>query len=157
MKAMPTLQGGLRIDTEDPDDWGLLQCIIEDAKGPGPDLAARLGGLMGDEAAGEDWREYVVPDLRDGFHDALNRVNDSIEAAIANAKGEAGPLWITPEDAYPWYSSLNQARLAIEEHFHFGPGELPDLHGMSPEGQSAFIRSRFYCAIQSLLLEYVMR
>ena len=33
MKAMPTLEGGLRIDTEDASDWELLRSIISDANG----------------------------------------------------------------------------------------------------------------------------
>jgi hypothetical protein len=157
MKAMPTLEGGLRIDTEDASDWELLRAIIADANGPGNDLATRLGGLITDEAGGEDWQEYVVPDLREAFQDELAQVGASIESAVFEAEGEAGPIWITPEDAFPWYSALNQARLSIEERFHFGPGKMNDFTEMSPERRAAFIRSRFYCAIQELLLEYVMR
>lgn len=157
MKAMPTLEGGLRIDTEDASDWELLRAIIADANGPRNDLASRLGGLIGEEAGGEDWQEYVVPDLREAFQDELAQVGASIESAVFEAEGEAGPIWITPEDAFPWYSALNQARLSIEERFHFGPGEMIDFTGMSPERRAAFIRSKFYCAIQGLLLEYVMR
>lgn len=157
MKAMPTLEGGLRIDTEDASDWELLRAIIVDANGSRLDLASRLGGLISEEAGSEDWQEYVVPDLREAFQDELAQVGASIESAIFEAEGEAGPIWITPEDAFPWYSALNQARLSLEEHFHFGPSEMIDLTGLTPERRAAFIRSKFYCAIQGLLLEYVMR
>ena len=157
MKAMPTLEGGLRIDTEDASDWELLRAIIADANSGRDDLASRLGGLVSEDAGGEDWREYVVPDLREAFQDELAQVGASIESAIFEADGEAGPIWITPEDAFPWYSALNQARLSIEEQFHFGPSEMVDFKGMTPERRAAFIRSKFYCAVQGLLLEYVMR
>ncbi len=154
---MPTLEGGLRIDTEDASDWELLRSIITDANGGGDDLASRLGDLISDDAGAEDWQEYVVPDLREGFQDELAQVGASIESAIFHAEGGAGPIWITPDDSFPWYSSLNQARLSIEEHFHFGPSETINPIGLTPEQRAAFIRSKFYCAIQGLLLEYVMK
>ena len=155
MKAMPTLQGGLRIDAEDPDDWDLLRAIIADAQES--DLASRLGSLISEEAGAEDWEELVVPDLREGFQDNLAEVGASIEAAIVHADGEPGPLWITPEDAFAWYSALNQARLALEERHRFGPSERLDPKRLTPERGTAFFRSKFYCAIQGLLLEYVMK
>ena len=157
MKAMPTLEGGLRVDAEDAGDWELLRCIIADANGCEADLASRLGGLISEEAGGPDWEEYVVPDLREEFQDELAQVGAAIESAVFHAQDGPGPLWITREDVYPWYSALNQARLAIEEHFAFGPSDAVDPVGLTPERRAAFIRSQFYCAIQGLLLEYVMR
>ncbi len=157
MKAMPTLEGGLRIDTEDASDWELLRSIIADANGCEIDLASRLGGLVSPDAGGDDWQEYVVPDLREEFQDELAQVGAAIESAMFHADSGAGPLWITRDDVFPWYSSLNQARLAIEEHFHFGPRETIEMKGLTPERRAAFIRSKFYSAIQGLLLEYVMK
>lgn len=157
MKAMPTLEGGLRIDTEDASDWELLRSILTDANGCTIDLASRLGGLISEEAGGADWEEYVVPDLREGFQDELAQVGAAIESAVFESAGGPGPLWITRDDVFEWYSSLNQARLSIEEHFHFGPAEMIDPKGLSLEHRAAFIRSKFYCAIQGLLLEYVMK
>jgi hypothetical protein len=156
MKVMPTLEGGLRIDTEDESEWELLRSILADANGCHEDLASRLGGMISKEAGAEDWKEYIVPDLREGFQDELAQVGAAIESAIYQAEGGAGPIWITRDDVFQWYSALNQARLAIEEHFHFGPTDSTDPKKLTPEGRAAFIRSKFYCAIQGLLLEYVM-
>jgi hypothetical protein len=156
MKVMPTLEGGLRIDTEDESEWELLRSILADANGCHEDLASRLGGMISEEAGAEDWKEYIVPDLREGFQDELAQVGAAIESAIYQAEGGAGPIWITRDDVFQWYSALNQARLAIEEHFHFGPTDSTDPKKLTPEGRAAFIRSKFYCAIQGLLLEYVM-
>ncbi len=156
MKAMPTLEGGLRIDAEDASDWELLRSIVSDAMHPKIDLASRLGGLISEEAGAEDWQEFVVPDLRESFNDELNQVAAAIEAAAHHASGEAGPLWITPDDVFPWYSAFNQARLALEDHFHFGPSDSIAENSLPPHKRAAFFRSKFYCAIQSLLLEYVM-
>ncbi len=156
MKAMPTLEGGLRIDTEDASDWELLRSIVTDANGCEKDLADRLGGLISEEAGSEDWQEYIVPDLREAFQDELFQVGASIDSAAHHAGEGPGPLWITPDEAFPWYSALNQARLSLEEHFQFGPSEEIDPRHLTPIRRAAFYRSKFYCAIQSLLLEYVM-
>jgi hypothetical protein len=156
MKAMPTLEGGLRIDAEDPSDWELLRSIVHDARGPRTDLADRLGRLISDEAGSEDWQEYVVPDLREAFEDELAQVIVLIDTAIVRAEGGPGPVWITREDVFPWYSALNQARLALEEQFKFGQDETLDTTGFIPSRRAAYYRIRFYGAIQSLLLDYVM-
>ncbi len=157
MTVMPTLEGGLRIDAEDADDWNLLRGILGDATDCETDLASRLGGLMDDPEFAEDWEELVVPDLRDGFQDELAEIGALIESAAFNADGDAGPIWITRENAAIWYSALNQARLSLEEKFRFGPESKVDPRKMGGEKHAAFIRSGFYSDIQSLLLEHVMR
>ena len=157
MTVMPTLEGGLRIDAEDASDWELLRSIIVDASCCKIDLASRLGGLMSEEIVGEDWEELVVPDLREGFQDELAEIGALIESAVFNSSSGPGPIWITPGDAFPWYSALNQARLALEEIYHFGPEEQADPMKMTPVQGAAFIRSGFYSDIQSLLLRHVMR
>lgn len=157
MKSMPTLEGGLRIDTEEASDWDLLRCIVMDANGCKTDLASRLGGLISEEAGGEDWREYVVPDLREEFQDELAQVGALIESAAFNAEGEAGPLWISPEDGFAWYGSLNQARLSLQEQYRFEPIRSIDLENLTPERCAALIRFQFYGEIQDELLRHVMR
>ena len=157
MTVMPTLEGGLRIDAEDAGDWDLLRGIVDDANGGDVDLASRLGDLVEDEEVAEDWQEYVVPDLREGFQDELAEIGALIESAAFEAAGGPGPIWITRENAMPWYSALNQARLALEELHRFGPEGRADPRRMGDEKHAAFIRSGFYSDIQSLLLEHVMR
>jgi len=157
MKAMLTLEGGLRIDAEEPSDWELLTQMIFDADRGESDLANRLGGLIRDDAGAEDWQEYVVPDLREAFHDELSDVAVALENAINEANGGPGPIWIGPNDAMAWYSALNQARLALEEEFQFGQTENLDPTEFPVEKHSAFSRSRIYCALQGMLLEHVMK
>jgi hypothetical protein len=157
MKVMPTLEGGLRIDAEDDGDWKLLQCITHDAVSCEEHLAGRLGKLITDEELASDWREFIIPDLDEAFHSDLSHVAASIAAAHVDCGGGPGPLWITRDDAHHWYSSLNQARLALEETHHFGPSENLLPMALHPNCRNAFLRSQFYCAIQSLLLDHVMR
>ena len=66
-------------------------------------------------------------------------------------------MWITREDGFSWYSALNQARLALEEKYHFGPGEEIEPGNLPIESRTSFLRSQFYCALQSLLLDHVIR
>jgi len=157
MKILPTLEGGLRIDTEDDGDWKLLQTITHDAVSCDEHLDLRLGNRITDEQVAADWREYIIPDLEEAFHADLAHVASSIAAARVECGGGPGPLWITREDAFHWYGSLNQARLALEEIHQFGPSEDLSPMGIPPQSRNAFLRSQFYCAIQSLLLEHVMR
>lgn len=154
---MQTLEGGLRIDIEDAGDWQLLNGISSDAVSCDENLAHRLGKLITDEDIALDWKEYIIPDLEEGFSSDLRHVTTAIASAHLESAGGPGQLWITRDEALQWYSALNQARLALEEHFHFGPGEAIDPADLPQHSQSALLRSRFYCAVQSLLLEYVMR
>jgi hypothetical protein len=157
VKIMQTLEGGLRLDAEDSSDWHLLQGITTDALSCDESLAHRLAKLVSDKEMAEDWREYIVPDLEEGFSADVLHVTTAIASARLESGGDAGPLWITPDDAFQWYSALNQARLAIEERHHFGPGGEIHLASLTAISRPAFLRSQFYCALQSMLLEYVLR
>lgn len=156
MKIAPTLEGGLRIDAESSADWLLLETIVDDAMGRRDRLADRLGKLIGDESVAEDWREFVVPDLDEEFQSAIACVALATEKAREKAIGGSGHLRITRDQAEVWYSVLNQARLALEDLYQFGSSEEIDLETLDPLPRSGFFRSRFYCTVQSLLLDHVM-
>jgi hypothetical protein len=157
MKIMQTLEGGLRLDAEDASDWLLLTSITNDAVSGDENLARRLGRLITDPQVAPDWQDYVVPDLEDAFNADVQHVTTAIASARLESCGGPGPLWITPDDAMAWYSAFNQARLALEDCYRFGPSEKINLASLPPVNRSAFIRSQFYCAVQSLLLQHVMR
>jgi hypothetical protein len=152
MKVAPTLKGGLRIDVESPVDWMVLRCIPHDARVGGLDLADRVAAPMVDDEGAEDWREFVLPDLRDAFNAQLATIEAAVEAAGADDR--PGRLFIAREDAELWYGGLNQARLALEERYDLSNAALPE---MTPGKRSAWFRSQFYLHVQSLLLDHVMR
>lgn len=156
MKVAPTIEGGLRIDPETDDDWHILRSIVMDANSHGIDLANRLGRFITDEKIAEDWQDIVVPDLRESFMDDLNHIQAAIEAAAAFPKNGESPIWITREDAFTWYGSLNQARLALEERYHFGHDPESDPANMTPLRHEALVRSHFYCALQSFILHHAL-
>ncbi len=156
MKVAPTLEGGLRIDPENAGDWHILRAILLDANGAETDLAERLGGMVTDERVAEDWQDIVVPDLRESFADDLNQIHAAIETAAAFPNDGASPIWITREDAFSWYSALNQARLALEERYRFGSDPESDPANLQPIRQEALIRSFFYLELQGLILRHAL-
>ena len=156
MKIIPTLKGGLRIDTDAPGDWALLNGIANDALSCEASLAQRLGNLITDDDITADWQDFVIPDLEEQFSSALLYVTTAIASAHLESADGPGLLWINREDGFQWYSALNQARLAIEQQCQFGPSEALNPDEFPPKRRSAFLRSQFYMAIQSLLLEHVM-
>jgi hypothetical protein len=156
MKVAPTLEGGLRIDPETADDWHILRSILLDANGAEKDLADRLGGMVKDERLVEDWQDIVVPDLRESFSDDLNQIQAAIETAAAFPKDGTSSIWITREDAFSWYSALNQARLALEEKYRFGAEPESDPVNLQPVRHEALIRSFFYLELQSFILRHAL-
>lgn len=157
MKIMQTLEGGLRVDLEDEDDWKILLDILRDATSCDEKLAERLGNMVTAEEVAEDWKEFIIPDLDATFDADLTHVSNSISAARMESAGGPGPLWISKDDAFHWYSALNQARLAIEEKYHFGPSDEVDPPKLTTESSGAFLRSLIYTNLQSLLLDRVLR
>jgi hypothetical protein len=156
MKIAPTIEGGLKIEPENAQDWHVLRAITLDAKGEEYDLASDLGDLITDEKLSEDWRDFVVPDLRESFSDDLHHVNAAIEAADAFSKEREAAIWITREDAENWYSALNQARLALEETYRFGDETDIEIESLTQLKREGLFRNHFYCALQSFILEHVM-
>lgn len=159
MKAIPTLNRGLRLEIHEPDDWKLLGRLLLDARDPGFDLAEDLAGRMHNETIAEDWSDFVVPDLRETFESAVTRVARAIEDAHRAHKGGPGQMTIPREAGGDWYGTLNQARLALEARHSFGADGIANsaaaLTGYPPEKRAAFLRDRFYGALQCVILDHV--
>ncbi|TAE78593.1 MAG: hypothetical protein EAZ65_04335 [Verrucomicrobia bacterium] len=156
MKVAPLLKGGLRIDVESPLDWRILRGITQDARTGGLDLADRVSSAMLADPESDDWRDYVVPDLRDGFDAQLAIIERAVADAATTAAGceEPGRIFIHPEEAEDWFGGLNQARLALEERHNLSAAIESE---MTPGRRSAWFRSQFYADIQGMLLTLVMR
>ena len=156
MKIVPTLEGGLRIEIETATDWLVLEQIAPDAlKMEQESLPSRLSALM-DEAS--EWDEMVVPELSDLFHEQLCCVREIVqEARKGSGESSLGHLSISQKDGDRWYGALNQARIALEGYYRFGPSqEVEEVESFPAPKRSAFIRSQFYSALQSVLLEHVI-
>ena len=156
MNVVPTLEGGLKIEVESSIDWIALERIAPDALSNGKQrLPARLGALM-DEGA--EWDELVVPELEELFTGQLRTVRDSIEAAQQEpSTPSGGTLVIRRAEGVDWYGALNQARMALESCYQFGTSEENVVtEEFPPPKRSAYIRSQFYQALQSVLLEHLL-
>ncbi|MGB0292837.1 MAG: hypothetical protein ACPGIA_09690 [Luteolibacter sp.] len=160
MNIIPTVEGGLRVDLEEATDWLLLRHLIDDACQRELSLAEELGQQIDEDDLREDWMEYIVPDLQSEFATSLEKVREVMAKAVEDYKegdSESGSLWITRELGYDWYSSFNQARMAIEARYGFGDAPKEEiLENGDPSKRSAYYRSQFYGAVQGLLLEHVL-
>mgnify|MGYP000288211555 CR=1 FL=1 len=156
MKILSAKPGLLQIEMEDKGDWHLFTSITGDAVSLDRKLSHWLGEHITDEEVTLDWLDYIVPELEDRFTEAVLHVTTAIASARVEFIDGPGVIQIRAEDSFLWYSTLNQARLALEERYQFGSGEDNDSEILPPNQKSAFLRSRFYCAIQSLILEHVM-
>ena len=147
MTILPTLEGGLSIQPESDADWSVLERITMDMGRPGH-LAESLAGLMDEES---EWDEWVVPDLVEAFDSQMTYV----AAAIQHARDQsAETLTISPNDADRWYGAVNQARLALQSRYRLDV--IESLNQVPDEVIQAYFRDRFYTALLSLLLKFVL-
>lgn len=147
MTITPTLEGGLAIEPSSETDWEVLEMISRDIGRPAH-LAESLAGLMVEDS---EWEEYVVPDLTQNF----DRQSDYVAAVIANAReNNERVVFIKSKEVDNWYGAINQARLALEARYDLS--QRDDFEDTPVKIRSAHYRERFYHALQSMLLEYVM-
>jgi len=148
MTIAPTLSGGLKLLPEEDEDWFILLEIAQDGDA---DLARHFADLMDEDSM---WEDIVMPELASDFSKQRETV---MNAVVQAKKRDEDEVVIELADADAWYGALNQARLAMEAKYQFGPRELRDPSQLkSKEMRSAYFRNDFYCTVQSLLLEYVM-
>lgn len=148
MTVLPTLEGGLSIQPESDADWAVLEMISVDMGRPGH-LAESLAGLMDEDS---EWEEWVVPDLQETFNEQVAYV----AVAVQHARDQSvQTVAITPKDAELWYGAVNQARLALQARYKLDA--IDSLDGMPDELIQVYFRDRFYTALLSFLLEWVMR
>jgi len=153
MNISPTSEPGIRIDIESLLDWSRLQLIVVEAAKQENSLALVLGRNMDME---DDWVDYVLPDIQDGFNEQVKFVDNTLKKARSK-NVESGEIFITPENVHYWYGALNQARLTLEANFNVSNySELEDLDSLEESVKSSVIKNHFFCALQSQLLTHVM-
>lgn len=153
MKVDVTISGGLRIETQNEQDWALLLCIIADIQNDQYDLANRLSHLVDRE---DEWQEFVTPELREGFHEQLTVVARALKKADDECEDEIREVFVNRSDADAWYGTLNQARLALEEKHELSKIEMETISTMSLSRQLAYVRDRRYLMLQYELLSTLM-
>lgn len=155
MRVAPTLEGGLRVDADNPADWLILEMICTDAANmPGSSLPERLAAYMDKN---EDWDEYVTPELRDQFAAQIAHVSKAISSA-EKTNDLTGSLFIPPKDADIWYGAVNQARLSLEAQYRLSNYVDDDeIDENDTHILAAYVRNQFYNSLQSIFLEYIMK
>ena len=147
MNIVPTIEGGLAIELSSEVDWEVLEMIIRDVGRPGH-LAESLAGLMDDNS---DWEDYVLPDLKSVFDGQAKYV----AAALKDARDRNEQVvFVNPKQGEQWYGAVNQARMALEARYQLD--SIEDYEDAPEELRSAYFRGRFYCMLQTMLLDYVM-
>jgi hypothetical protein len=106
----------------------------------------------------EDWREFVTPELRHLFEEALQTVKRDLES-VEPVSGDPDKLGviIPLEHADAWLNALNQARLALAER-HRVTEEDMDLRlplMVKTDRDFALLQIQFYGLVQELLVEAV--
>jgi hypothetical protein len=136
----------------------------------------------------EDWNEYVRPDLRVAFSEARDQVSRDLALALAQEAGEDGDGEEDPEFEFEdeeigetrapsqividrsaadaWYSTLNQARLLMNEAHDLAeaterfrwpkPGSRAEK-AMDGPRVLLLAQYEFYTALQSILIETMLR
>jgi len=153
MKITPTAQLGIKITIDSTLDWSRLQLIVIDASKGKDSLGLVLNRNM---EMDQDWQDYVLPDLSDGFTHQIHTVNTEIQRARSK-NAESGELYITLENSYAWYSTINQARLSLEGEFQLSKiSEIDNPTKLERSTQSAYLKNKFYTFLQSQLLTHVL-
>ena len=158
MNIIPTLEGGLRIDLEEPIDWVIFRHLIDDACQREGSLAEDLGEGIEDPEIQNDWLEFVMPDLEEEFASSLKRVSDVLAKAAKEQEDGTVSLWITRDLGFDWYSSFNQARISLGTRYQFEETKKEEIAmDTNPSKRSAYYRYHFYGMVQVQLLKHVLK
>ncbi len=132
----------------------------------------------------EDWEELIRPELEESFAEARHVVEEdlkggrvlTLEEFFADEIGmppapevrdfsfpEFYRLEVDLEHTEAWYSSLNQARLLMNEEYSIAGAEerfvslTPDMPGYNEERMLLVAQYELFSVIQSILVENVMQ
>ena len=186
LQRLPTV-----VDELGADDEARLRLFPDPVKEKEQQASETSG--TGDDEDGEnligDWKKYVRPELETLFDEARHLVAKDLEEVQrfeAEGGGEGAEEWggqifysleVSGEHVEQWNSTLNQARLLMNEVHELAESErkladgLLDMPGEEEETDDEEGRSRqakaypqwlllaqygFYGAVQSFLIEYLM-
>ena len=151
MKIGPTVDGRIKLFLDDDGDYYLLTQLISDASSG--DNIENLVKQLGKNIDEPDWEEFVKPELITHFQKDNITVSNSIKKAYDSEENE---LFISKDDSQSWYSTINQARLHLEEEWNLSElKEDIDMTSLDQTLVEPFIKNNFYMHLQSLILEYL--
>ncbi len=118
----------------------------------------------------DDWKELVTEELDTQFASEVGTFLDdfdSVQSYVLSDEGkeERHRLDIPLTHGGAWFSTLNQARLMLDEKYElhpdgeeFHPDLLPDSLGeiSGPERLAAYMRYEFYALVQEWIVQHVL-
>ena len=147
----------LRISGLDPILCNLLQQIVPSADPTGSEAAqARLFSPPiaepGEEEFIADWKDYVVPELRQLFQSALEVIQRDVAGCRETIFGKA-VLDLPVSHLESWIHGINQARLALAARHAFTEEEMDRIIPLAGDARSfALVQVRFYGILEELFL-----
>jgi hypothetical protein len=103
-----------------------------------------------DEKISQEWADYVVPELREGFENAAVTVEGDLGSLIA---GEALTIPLAHVDA--WLNALNQARLVLAARFEVTEEDMnnPEPFDSQNEREMAISQIHVFGLLQECLIQ----
>jgi len=179
------------LDALNAAEWHFICELPEIASGKGlsEGITERLypSPLADDELVDEnsfthldDWNDFVKPDLEEGFQTSRKTVEEDLKRVTrieieeevdeededtdlpVHFEGDLRRLVVQIDHTEDWYSTLNQARLLLNEDHNLAEDQerLMMMMGMEsdlpPEKALVMAQYEMYSAIQSILVENVM-
>ena len=101
-----------------------------------------------------EWKEYVEPDLRQLFQDAVGVVKSDLERFPPAGVEPPYKLRLPLSHLDAWIHALNQARLALAARFDFAERDMDSPITLDVEPRSrALFEVRFYGLLQEFFLQ----
>jgi len=112
----------------------------------------------GEEEFIDDWNEFVRPELKQLFGDAMDDVVEDLSRIEYNEERTIARLTIDPDHAESWLNATNQARVVLCERHRFTEKELESDLALSFESRRdlALVQMNFYAMIQEIVLRWTM-
>ena len=102
----------------------------------------------------QDWKNYVVPDLRNIFRSAQEIVEGDLAGFEPDESDESSTLRIPVKNLEAWIHTLNQARLAISARYDFTERDMERSLSMSGDARGlALFQVHFYGFMQECFLQ----
>lgn len=159
MKIRFTTEGDCEILIENDMEKEIFPCIIRDARSQGREwMSDSLGPDFEDEWF-PCWQEWVQPEVQQAFSAQLESVNK-------RRKDVNNVIRIPAKELELWYGAVNQARMVLDDIFHFLDDDLSDdfdevmsdyAGQWEAEKQGAYHRMHFYAWFQEIMLEGMMQ
>ncbi len=103
--------------------------------------------------ADAEWKEYVEPDLRQLFQDAVEVVKGDLGGLPPAGAEPPYELRVPIAHLDAWVHALNQARLALAARFDFTERDMDGRITFEPDARSrALFEVRFYGLLQEYFL-----